>query len=240
MDKAEILAAIQRCAEENGGVPVGRERFAALTGITESQWSGRHWLRWSDAVAEAGYRPGTLNTAIPDDVVLTALAELVQALGHYPTIAELKMRRREDPTFPSANVFTRFGSKPQVASRLVRFCGDDPALAEVVAIAEPIAAAAKAEPEELDGGRPTPGEVYLMKSGNRYKIGRSNATGRRVYELAIQLPDPVEVVHVIETDDAVGIEHYWHERFKSRHTNGEWFKLTSADVAAFRRRTRFM
>jgi hypothetical protein len=76
--------------------------------------------------------------------------------------------------------------------------------------------------------------------GKHYKIGRTNATGRRVYELAIQLPERVALVHSFETDDPVGIERYWHERFKNKNTNGEWFTLNGEDVAAFKRRGRFM
>lgn len=79
-----------------------------------------------------------------------------------------------------------------------------------------------------------------MKSGKHFKIGRSNAPGRRQYELSIQLPQAIEVIHEIRTDDAVGIERYWHERFADRRLNGEWFALTAADVRAFKRRKGFM
>ncbi len=75
-----------------------------------------------------------------------------------------------------------------------------------------------------------------MKSGRFYKVGRSNAVGRRERELAIQLPEEVKVVHPIKTDDPVGIENYWHGRFAERRKNGEWFELTAKDVAAFKRR----
>jgi len=69
-----------------------------------------------------------------------------------------------------------------------------------------------------------------------YKIGRSNSVGRREYELAIQLPEKLKLIHKIRSDDPAGIEHYWHERFKEKRLNAEWFKLDGADVQVFRRR----
>jgi hypothetical protein len=180
-----------------------------------------------------------MNPAIPEADLLSALASFVRDLGHYPVRAELKLRRRQDPDFPSWNVFERLGGKAEVASRLISHLADDPEWGDVVAIATPIAADVR-PPEPEDDEQALAGEVYLVKSGSHYKIGRSNAAGRRAYELAIQLPERLEVVHVIETDDAVGIERYWHGRFAHRRLNGEWFALSSADVAAFKRRKRFM
>jgi hypothetical protein len=75
-----------------------------------------------------------------------------------------------------------------------------------------------------------------MKSWRNYKIGRTNALGRREYELGIQLPDKVMTIHTIKTDDPTGIEAYWHKRFEGRRKNGEWFELSTEDVKAFRRR----
>jgi len=80
------------------------------------------------------------------------------------------------------------------------------------------------------------GFVYMMTHGRHYKIGKTNATGRREYELAIQLPEKLSTVHVIKTDDPDGIEGYWHKRFAAKRANGEWFSLDSADVMAFKRR----
>jgi len=87
-----------------------------------------------------------------------------------------------------------------------------------------------------DEKTPPVGYVYLLKSGKCYKIGRSNAPGRREYELSIQLPERVVMVHTIKTDDPVGIELYWHQRFAERWKNGEWFELRREDVSTFRRR----
>lgn len=79
--------------------------------------------------------------------------------------------------------------------------------------------------------------VYLMLSGRHYRIGRSNHVGRRSYEVAIRLPERLEVVHEIETDDPEGIEAYWYRRFAAQRANGDWFSLTPSEVAAFKRRT---
>ena len=237
MDKATILDAIREQAEANGGVPVGRGRFEALTGIRETDWAGRYWARWGDAVREAGYEPNTLKQPQSDDALFTALASLTRDLGHLPTSREMALRRRVDPSFPSHNVYARFGRKADVAARLLEHCGTNPGLDDVAIICRSIVTKQAPEAEEAssDDG-PVPGEVYLMKSGQHYKIGRSNAAGRRAYELAIQLPERLEMVHVIRTDDAIGIERYWHQRYEAKRLNGEWFALSTADVAAFKRR----
>jgi hypothetical protein len=78
-----------------------------------------------------------------------------------------------------------------------------------------------------------------MKSGRYYKIGRSNWAEKRSYEVQLQLPEKLKLVHKIKTDDPVGIEAYWHQRFNEKRKRGEWFDLSIENVRAFRRR-RFM
>jgi hypothetical protein len=236
MQKRHILEEIRRLAQENDGSPVGRERFERETGIRESDWSGKYWVRWNDAVKEAGFEPNKLNTAHEDDFMLSQYIGLVRELGRVPVQAELEMKRRQDNQFPSAKTFRRFGGKADLIRRAAEFSRAN-GHTDTLEICE-VASKATAE-AEIDEPAPDDfeiGYVYLLKSGRYYKIGRTNAIGRREYEIGLQLPEKASTVHILKTDDPVGIESYWHRRFADRRKNGEWFELSPADVKAFRRR----
>lgn len=150
------------------------------------------------------------------------------------------MRAASQPGFPWHNTFQRFGGKAELIARALEFCRANSGWSDVAEILQ--SAKLPATPKEkasTEGESVTPGYVYMLKVGRDYKIGRTNAFDRRTRELAIQLPQRHETVHVISTDDAAGIESYWHERFKAQRKNGEWFALTADQVKAFKRR-RFM
>jgi len=70
----------------------------------------------------------------------------------------------------------------------------------------------------------------------RYKIGKAVLVERRMYQIGVTLPENLELLHTISTDDAYGIETYWHNRFSKKQRNGEWFELSAADVRVFKRR----
>src|SRR5437588_9593547 len=57
VSREHILDAIGRTAVD--GRPLGRARFAAATGILDSDIE-RYWARWGDACREAGFEPNTL------------------------------------------------------------------------------------------------------------------------------------------------------------------------------------
>jgi hypothetical protein len=80
------------------------------------------------------------------------------------------------------------------------------------------------------------GAVYLLRHGRSYKIGCSRMVENRIRELQQMLPDRAKLVHAIATDDPHGVEAYWHRRFAAKRYRGEWFRLTPADIAAFRQR----
>ncbi len=234
VSKEHILAELRRTATPDGQA-VGRERFFAETGIREADWSGKYWVRWSDAIAEAGLKPSRFNEPLPEELLLAKLAELARDLGRLPVTAELQIKRASDSTFPNDRVFTRrFGGMRGIRTRLLRFARER-GMSDLAGWCLAEDDAQGEEQQNSPAFEPT-GFVYLLRSGSFYKIGRTNAVGRRERELAIQLPERANVVHAIKTDDPAGIEDYWHRRFQAHRQNGEWFKLSAADVAAFRRR----
>jgi len=234
--KDHILAEIKRTAAANGGVPLGQARFSTETGIRYSDWHGKHWARFGDAIREAGFKPNQLNAPYPDIELLEKLASLARELGRFPVAGELRLRARTDPAFPSHNVFHRLGSKAVLARKLLEYC-QARGYQDIAGFCVPLAASPDAADDENTASASVEfGSIYLLKSGKYHKIGRTNAVGRRERELAIQLPERAVVVHSIKTDDPVGIEEYWHKRFGDRRKNGEWFELAAADIAAFRRR----
>ena len=238
--KAHIISEIKRTAQENAGSPLGIARFEAETGIKSSDWMGKFWARWGDALVEAGFQPNVLQGSRSEDDLLECLAVFARELGHFPVANEVKLKARTEPGFPWHTTFSRFGGKQKLAARLREFAltrgwQDVAALCDAV-IAKPSTREPDATEDAGVEAESELGYVYLLKSGRFYKVGRSNAVGRRERELAIQLPEEAKVVHSIKTDDPVGIESYWHGRFGERRKNGEWFDLTAKDVAAFKRR----
>lgn len=242
VDNQHILDEIRRTAEENGGKPLGVRRFRSETGIKNSDWEGKHWTKWSEAQAEAGFRPNTPSGSISKEKLIEHVITLIRALGHFPTQPEWRIRSRRDANLPSDKTIRKKVGRDKYsrAKTILGYCRSREGYDDVIRICEPIVDAAEAETESDRSQAEsslTPGFVYLMRSGNFYKIGRSESPGRREYDLGTHRPEGIEVVHTIKTDDTVGIEAYWHNRFRDQRTErGEWFDLTREDVQAFKRR----
>ncbi len=236
MNKQHILQEIKRTATANDGIPLGRLRFFRETGIKESDWKGKYWARWNDAVSEAGLEPNQKTSAYEEELLIEKFISLMRELGRFPVVAEIRMKVRKDPGFPNDKTFGRFGSKPEFAAKILDYCRTRSDYDDVTQLCATVASRASSNSEDADDGQTTIGYVYLMKSGKFFKLGRSNAAGRREYELGIQLPEKLKTVHTIRTDDPAGIEAYWHKRFEEKRKNGEWFDLGATDVTAFKRR----
>jgi hypothetical protein len=230
-----ILSEIRRLAALNGSRPPGKMLFTRETGIAEHQWRGKFWARWGDALSEAGYRPNDWTGRLDSDAVLTGVIAACRHFGWLPTKYEIEIYRKSVPSVPTEQAIRRhFGGRSNLIAALAKRAAEDPGLADIAAMLpeEPVT---KSAPIATPIRAPV-GFVYLIRSGDFYKVGRSDDLERRIKEIRIALPDKATLVHAIRTDDPPGIEAYWHRRFEDKRANGEWFKLSPADISAFKKR----
>ena len=229
--KEQILSEIKRIADRDGRPP-GRRTFERETGIRVSEWYATLFPRWGDAVRAAGYPPNEKNQKLPSEHVLRQYAEAVRHFGRIPTTAEIRIYGRTRTDFPSHTTFNNhFGNKAGLLAALEEWLTEETGFTDLIPLLPRPAKTPELRPAKQ-------GYVYLLKSGSHYKIGRSAELERRVKEIRVTLPEEATLAHVIETDDPPGIEAYWHRRFAERRAAGEWFRLTSADVRAFKARKR--
>lgn len=230
-----ILAEIRRIAASAGGKAPGRRVFENETGIRPSAWLGVHWARWGDALRDAGFDANEKQGRTDRNEIIGHLVDATRSFGRVPTYAELRLYGRQVPGFPShSTVFNNFPSKGDIAVAIREWIADRVEHGDVAAMLPPSDDDAPAPVPPA--AKPVDGFVYLIKSGDFFKVGRSDDAERRFKQISIALPDKAELFHTIRTDDPPGIEAYWHRRFADRRANGEWFKLSPADIAAFRKR----
>lgn len=236
MNKQEILSEIKRLTRESAGKAPGFQRFSSETGLRKSDWYPNLWLRWGDAISEAGYTPNTLNSAYDETYLIEKYIELIRELGRFPLEGELRIKRKADENFPSHSGFSQLGGKQERIEKILAYCRDNLEFEDVIVICEAVSKPSQNK-ENQDASSDNVGYVYLIKHGNRneYKIGMTKNPIRREGELRLELPEKIKPIHYIETDDPSGIERYWHNRFSDKRKEGEWFSLSSNDVKAFKR-----
>lgn len=104
-------------------------------------------------------------------------SEYARDLGRLPTAGELKLKRRNDPEFPSWNTFARFGGKAEMARRVLQFCRSAHGFEAVVKLCEGyLDSPSTHEGDERSAEKGATGYVCIIKHGSRgeYKIGRTN------------------------------------------------------------------
>ena len=117
ISKQHILDEIKRTAEANNGVAPGMGHFLRETGIKRSDWEGKFWPRWNDAVRDAGFAPNSPQEAYSDEFLIEKLIALIRELGHFPLRAEQAIKSRNDSQFPSPQTLQkRFGTRHQIAA----------------------------------------------------------------------------------------------------------------------------
>lgn len=233
--KQDIIKAIQETAKANGGKPLGMGRFERETGVKPYDW-GKYWSRFSEAQQEAGFSPNQLQVPYSDDFLFEKIIYLCRKLSKFPTLREIRIEKVSNSEFPDKSAFTRaFGSKQEFALKLSEYCHNKDGLDDIAGFCEEILEESKVRENGDEKSEGIVGAVYLFKHGKYYKIGKTYDTVRRGNELRIQLPETLDLVHEIKTDDPSGVEAYWHKRFEAKRMNGEWFDLNATDIKAFKR-----
>jgi hypothetical protein len=149
----------------------------------------------------------------------------------------MRLAKVADKSFPHAGSLRRLGMAAERIELVRRLASGGPEYADILGF---LPDAIEGDSAGAEADSLVDGFVYmgLLKLGRekRYKIGKTNLVARRTDQISVQLPEDLELVHAITTDDATGIEAYWHKRFAEKRTKGEWFNLSREDIAAFKRR----
>jgi len=103
IDRTHIIREVKRIADANGGKPPGVQVFERETGIKQSDWYPDTWLRWSDALEEAGYPPNKLQGRIGDEVLIEKYMALVRELRRFPVIGEIRRKAKTISYFPATD-----------------------------------------------------------------------------------------------------------------------------------------
>lgn len=232
-----ILAAYRRATAENGGKPIGASQFSKE--VPERSWRGKYFARFSDLVCKAGFAPNQKRERLDDSELLEPVAKLACELGRVPTEDERKIARRQDKGFPSNTTLRdHFRGQQGLSAALLAFCAGRTDFNDLF----DILSASRETEAATDPDRLRDGFVYLMRRGKYYKIGFAANVKGRESQLNRPVPDsvPHATIHAFKTDDPRGIEAYWHQRFAEKRREGEYFELTLKDVAAFKRRKKYM
>lgn len=76
----------------------------------------------------------------------------------------------------------------------------------------------------------TRGFVYVVRSGNLVKIGRTNDLERRLRQLSTMNSGELELICSIPTGDSVTLEKKLHQQFQPFRQHGEWFQLPEKSI----------
>lgn len=235
--KSEIIKEILNITKLNDGKPPGAQLFSTQSGIKKSVWYPNIWLRWSDALNEAGLSPNSFQKSYKSIDLIHFYINLIRENNSFPIEGELRIKRKSDSTFPSHSGFNQLGSKLDRAKSILEFCKNNYGYDDIVIHCEKVIANTPKKEEKISDSEAKVGYVYLMRHGkrNEYKIGRTYNPIRREGEIKLELPEKIEPIHTIKTDDPSGIENYWHRRFSAKRKQGEWFELNSQDVNSFKK-----
>lgn len=242
LTKEEIINELQKYAREIGKTP-GEKNFYENTriGIMNRR---RYWSNYGELVTEAGLTPNKFDkTKYSHKDLCKFFIKVIREEGKWPTKDKLNIKHYNDPNFPESGTFyDKLGlvNTGELAETILKYIENKRGYKDINDICEPFL---KETAKQEESSFTDKGYVYLLKSKLRnavaYKIGRTKDIENRKKQLR-QPSNIEEMLHYVETDDSVGVEKYWHNRFASKRLypdkpKDEWFKLTSSDIKVFKR-----
>src|SRR3990170_2857745 len=165
MNKQEILSEIKRIAEKCDGKAPGFQRFAAETGVRKADWYPNLWLRWGDAISEAGCQPNDFNAAYDTNFLITKYIELIRELDHFPIEGQLRIKKKTDKDFPSHDAFSQLGSKQERAQKIIEYCQGKSEFNDIIPHCSVVAKSTRKEPDSTNSDSGNVGYVYLIRHG---------------------------------------------------------------------------
>lgn len=75
------------------------------------------------------------------------------------------------------------------------------------------------------------GYIYLLKSGDLYKIGKAKDLEKRMKPFSVSFPAEWSLEHYFKSNDYNKAELLLHKEFENKRKVGEWFKLGLDDVS---------
>lgn len=237
LTKEEIIKELQKYAKENGGKTPGEQNFYKYVGIGIYDLQKRGWSKYRELVLEAGLVPNKFDkTKYSHKQLCEMFIETIRKNGKWPTRGELNVEHYNNSNLPdSSTYYNKLGLTRDLAQTILQYVKDKKGYEDVIVISNSVLEKHKNESVTSGEDEIESGFIYLGLQHGDHKIGFAKNLDRRREDITLLGSEPMVWIHKIETDDMRGVERYWHNRFKSKWLRGEWFKLNSADVKAFKR-----
>jgi hypothetical protein len=249
-EKDEIINKLLRYSREIGDRTPGEHKFYEYAEIGIYDLHKLGWSNYRELVLDAGLTPNKFDkTKYSHEQLCRLFINVIREKGKWPTRGELEVKHYQESNFPDAGTFyNKLGLTltGDLARKILEYVGDKRGYKDIVDICNTFLE--NNVTQEASSFISNVGYVYLLKSTLRnataYKIGHAKDIKNRVKQL--RQPSNEEIlIHQIKTDDPIGVEKYWHDRFESKRLypykfKDEWFKLKPSDVKAFKRWKRIL
>lgn len=183
MNRDQFIQRIRELAAERGD-HIGFRECLKEVGLSEGWLRGQPWFNgWNKLLTDLGlqtrrFEPPQRNAA---DSVAT-LVDLVRRLGRWPTEDELRRERASNKAIASTAYIRKLRRSGELAALLAPYAEADPTNQTLRTL---IADASRPEESEIvtSSKDRVQGYVYMLRSGRKYKIGKSTDPSRRFREI---------------------------------------------------------